>query len=308
VSPTLSIVTPFYNESAAIDAYFDGLRRTLDGVDYEVVCVNDGSVDDTLARLVEQARRDPRIVVVDLSRNFGKEAALTAGIDVARGDAVVPLDADLQDPPEVIHELVARWREGYEVVVAHRRDRSTDSLAKRATAAAFYRVHNLISHPQIPENVGDFRLMDRRVVDVLKTLPERQRFMKGLFAWVGFRTATVDYVRARRSAGKSRFSSWRLWNFAVEGMTSFSSAPLRIWTYVGSLVSFLAFIYGSFIVIRVLVQGVDTPGYASLLVAILLLGGIQLIGIGVLGEYLGRVYAETKQRPVYVVRQVIRSE
>ena len=309
--PMLSIVTPFFNEAQSICPYFSALQQSLEnvsGLSYEIVCVNDGSSDATLHRLLEMSQQDRRVVVVDLSRNFGKEAALTAGLDVARGKAVIPFDADLQDPPEVIPRLIEAWRRGAEVVVARRVDRSADSWAKRQSAAAFYRLHNWISEPRIPANVGDFRLMDRVVVDAIRRMPERQRFMKGLFAWVGFDTAVVDYSRPPRVAGGSRFSAWKLWNLALEGLTSFSTAPLRVWAYVGFVVSSLAFIYGIFIIGLVLIRGVDVPGYASLLVAILLLGGVQLIGIGVLGEYVGRIYAESKQRPVYVIRRIFGRE
>jgi glycosyltransferase involved in cell wall biosynthesis len=237
-----------------------------------------------------------------LSRNFGKEAALTAGIDAARGDAVIPIDADLQDSPELIVRLVEEWKRGFEVVLAKRADRRADSFAKRLTALLFYKVHNSISEPVIPENVGDFRLMDRKVVDAIKQLPERRRFMKGIFAWVGFRSTTIEYVRDPRIAGASRFSAWKLWNLALEGITSFSTAPLRIWTYLGLAVASLAFVYAGFIVMRTVIHGIDVPGYASLLAITLFLGGIQLIGLGVLGEYLGRVYSEAKQRPIYIVR------
>jgi glycosyltransferase involved in cell wall biosynthesis len=270
--------------------------------DYEVVCVNDGSGDGTLEALLAMRALRPHVRVVDLSRNFGKEAALTAGIDAARGDAVIPIDADLQDSPELIATLVQEWTRGFDVVLARRVNRRADSFAKRLTAFLFYKVHNAISEARIPENVGDFRLMDRKVVDAIKQLPERRRFMKGIFAWVGFRSATIEYARDPRIAGKSRFSGWKLWNLALEGVTSFSTAPLRIWTYLGLAVAALAFFYAVFIVVRTAMYGIDVPGYASLLVVTLFLGGIQLIGLGVLGEYLGRVYSEAKQRPIYIVR------
>jgi glycosyltransferase involved in cell wall biosynthesis len=272
------------------------------GESFEFVCVNDGSGDATLDVLLSFARRDSRIKILDLSRNFGKEAALTAAIDHASGDAVIPIDADLQDPPELIPEMVAKWREGYEVVAAKRVDRSSDSFIKRFTAQLFYRFHNKISRPTIPENVGDFRLMDRRVVDALKTLHEYHRFMKGLFAWVGFKTCTLEYTRHSRTAGKSKFNGWRLWKFALEGITSFSTLPLTIWLYLGSLISLCAFCYGTFIFLRTLIFGVELPGYASSICLILLFGGLQLLGIGILGEYIGRTYIESKQRPVYIVR------
>ncbi len=239
------------------------------------------------------------------SRNFGKEAALTAGLDEAHGEAVIPIDADLQDPPELIPTLISHWREGYEVVLAKRSDRLSDGFLKRKTAGLFYRLHNHISDTAIPENVGDFRLIDRAVVTALHALPERRRFMKGLFAWVGFKTATVEYARATRVAGKTKFGGWRLWNFALEGITSFSTIPLRVWTYLGTSFAVIGFLYALFIIVRVLVFGKDTPGFASLLVAILFLGGVQLIGIGVIGEYIGRIYIESKQRPIYIVRNRI---
>ena len=302
----VSIVVPFCNEGEGVESFFHALMPVLDGVPavrFEVVCVDDGSRDDTLIQLVALAGRDARLHVIELSRNFGKEAALTAGIDSARGDAVIPIDADLQDPPELIPILIGEWQKGAEVVLAQRTDRSADSFIKRRTAAWFYRFHNRMSSVKIPENVGDFRLIDRIVVDALRQLPERQRFMKGLFAWVGFKTASVGYTRQARVAGASKFSGWRLWNFALEGITSFSTAPLKIWTYVGSVGAALTFLYATFIVLRTLIHGVDIPGYASLLVAVLFFGSLQLISVGVLGEYIGRIYLETKQRPSYLVRR-----
>jgi glycosyltransferase involved in cell wall biosynthesis len=256
-----------------------------------------------LAQLLQLVERDRRVRVLELSRNFGKEAALTAGLDASRGDAVVAMDADLQDPPALIGRLIEEWSRGADVVLARRSDRSADSLLKRITAGLFYRIHNRLSSVQIPDNVGDFRLIDRTAVEALKALPERQRFMKGLFAWIGFRTATVDYARRPRASGSTKFSGWRLWNFALEGITSFSTAPLRVWTYIGALGALLTFLYALFIIARVLILGVDVPGYASLLVAVLFLGSLQLLSVGLLGEYIGRVYLEAKQRPVYVVRR-----
>ena len=305
-SGLISIVVPFHDEAPGIDAFYDELSRALAALAayrFEVICIDDGSTDATLERLLELVARDARFRVLELSRNFGKEAALTAGIDAARGRAVVAMDADLQDPPALITRLIDEWRRGAEVVLAHRTDRSADSFLKRSTAQAFYRLHNTLSTVQIPENVGDFRLLDRAAVDALKRLPERQRFMKGLFAWIGFRTATVDYARNARAAGASKFSGWRLWNFALEGFTSFSTMPLRVWTYVGAIGALLTFLYAVFITLRTLILGIDVPGYASLLVAILFLGSLQLLSIGLLGEYIGRVYLETKQRPVYIVRR-----
>jgi polyisoprenyl-phosphate glycosyltransferase len=301
----LSLVVPFYNEEEMISTFFDAtlpVLESLDGLTFEIVCVNDGSRDDTLNLLLARARTDGRIRVIDLTRNFGKEAALSAGLDEAQGGVVVPFDADLQDPPAVIRQLVEKWREGYDVVLARRSSRDSDSFMKRKTASLFYRMHNAVCDTHIPDNVGDFRLITREVTDALKQLPETRRFMKGLFAWVGYRTAVVEYVREPRAAGKTKFSGWKLWNFALEGFTSFSTLPLRVWTYIGSAVAMTAFFYAAFLIARTLIQGVAVPGYASILTVILLLGGVQLIGIGVLGEYIGRIYAESKKRPVYLVR------
>lgn len=305
--PLVSIVCPFYNEGAGVDTFYNAMTASLNACnacDFELVCVDDGSTDDTLLRLVALTQRDARVQVIELSRNFGKEAALTAGIDAARGDAVIPIDADLQDPPEMIPELIAAWQQGADVVLARRTDRSSDSLLKRKTAEAFYRFHNRVSDLKIPENVGDFRLMDRKTVDALAKLPERQRFMKGLFAWVGFKTVTLDYTRNPRTEGQSKFSGWKLWNFALEGITSFSTAPLKIWMYVGLVGAIITFCYGAYIVLHTLISGIDVPGYASLLVSILFFGSLQLIGLGVLGEYIGRIYLESKQRPTYLIRQI----
>ncbi len=301
-----SIVVPFYNEGEGVEHFYRAVLPILDGVPgvrFEVVCVDDGSRDDTLPELIALVDRDARFRVVELSRNFGKEAALTAGIDAARGDAVIPIDADLQDPPELIPTLISEWQKGAEVVLARRTDRSADSFVKRKMAEQFYRFHNRLSSVKIPENVGDFRLMDRIVVDALKSLPERQRFMKGLFAWVGFKTVTVGYARNPRAVSKTKFSGWELWNFALEGITGFSTAPLKIWTYIGGVGATITFFYAIFIILRTIIHGVDVPGYASLLVAVLFIGSLQLISVGVLGEYIGRIYLETKQRPSYLVRR-----
>ena len=302
----ISILCPCYNEEAVLPLFFRRVTAVMEetGEPFEIVCVNDGSRDGTLDILKAQADRDSRVKVVDLSRNFGKEAALTAALDHSSGDAVIPIDADLQDPPELIGKMIEKWREGWEVILARRADRSSDSWLKRITALMFYRVHNAISNPHIPENVGDFRLMDRCVVEALGCLKETHRFMKGLFAWAGFKTYTLDYTRETRAAGTTKFNGWRLWKLAVEGITSFSTAPLTIWFYVGSVTAFGAFLYGLYIFLRTLIFGVDLPGYASQICLILFFGGLQLLGIGILGEYVGRTYMESKRRPVYVVREV----
>lgn len=302
----ISIVVPFYNESSGVNYFYEAISAVINPIssfDFEVICIDDGSRDDTLQKLIYIATQDKRFRVLEFSRNFGKEAALTAGIDASLGHAVIPIDSDLQDPPELIPVLIEEWKKGAEVVLAKRTDRNTDFFLKRKSAEWFYRLHNRLSDLEIPENVGDFRLMDRNVINALKNLPERQRFMKGLFAWVGFKTTTVNYSRNKRIAGNTKFSGWKLWNFALEGITSFSTAPLKLMTYTGITLTLLTFLYAITIITRTLIFGVDVPGYASLLVAILFLGGLQLIGIGILGEYIGRIYMESKQRPTYVVRK-----
>ncbi|SAL59088.1 glycosyltransferase [Caballeronia humi] len=304
-TPLLSLIVPCYNEQEVLPEFMRRVLpvlQALPGMNYELVFVNDGSRDDTLDLLIGIAREHDYVRVVDLSRNFGKEAAMTAGIDEARGDVVVPFDADLQDPPEVIPKLVAKWREGFDVVIARRVDRSSDTYLKRKSASLFYKFHNTISDIDLPENAGDFRLMSRDVVNALQRLTESRRFMKGLFAWVGFKTAIVEYTRQSRAAGKTKFSGWRLWNFALEGVTSFSTLPLRVWTYFGFVTAFAALSYAAFMLIRTLIFGNPVPGYASIVTILLFLGGVQLIGIGVVGEYIGRIYIESKQRPVYLVQ------
>lgn len=309
----LSLVVPVKDEDAAIAAFvarvtpiLDGLLLSADGAPaWEILFVDDGSTDATLACIAAAHARDGRVRAVSLSRNFGKEAALSAGLDHARGRAVVPIDVDLQDPPEVIGAMLAKWRGGYEVVYGVRRDRRTDSFPKRLTADLYYRAHNYLSDDKIPEHAGDFRLLDRKVVDVIRRMPERNRFMKGLFAWSGFRQAAVEYDRAPRTVGTTKFRGWKLWTLAVDGITSASTLPLRVWSYVGVVIAFLAFLYAVFLIVRTTLLGIDLPGYASLMVAILFFGGLQLISLGVLGEYVGRILVEAKARPIYVVRQTI---
>ena len=305
----ISIVAPFFNEELAVQHFYEAIKEIFNSLPnyvLELVCVDDGSSDGTLSQLVLLAKQDARIQVIEFSRNFGKEAALSAGIDFSTGDAVIPIDVDLQDPPGLIPEMISLWERGAEVVLAKRVDRSSDTALKRVTASLFYRFHNFLSSEvQLPENVGDFRLMDRLVVDALKRLPERRRFMKGLFAWVGFKTVSIDYVRASRTVGNSKFSGWKLWNFALEGITSFSLIPLKVWTYIGMLGAIFAFFYAIFVIIKTLIFGIDLPGYASLLVVTLFFGSLQLISLGIIGEYIGRIYFESKGRPLYIVRNRI---
>jgi glycosyltransferase involved in cell wall biosynthesis len=303
--PTLSLVVPMFNESANVDHLFTRLTEVLDGLDvsWEIVCVDDGSRDDTVARTVEHHRRDPRIKIVELSRNFGKELALTAGLRHTAGRAVVMIDADLQHPPEAIAEMLAKWREGFEMVIAVRRDRETESALKRVNAQAFYWLFSRISEVTLPRGAGDFRLLDRKVVDVLNAMPEHTRFMKGLYAWVGFKQCNIPYDVAPRVAGATKFNAFKLWRLALDGITSFTSVPLKVWTVMGFLAAAFALLYGFVFIIKTLILGIDVPGYPSLIVAIMFFSGVQLISLGVIGEYLGRVFSEVKSRPLYVVRE-----
>jgi polyisoprenyl-phosphate glycosyltransferase len=302
----LSVIVPAYNEAEALPEFHRRLSAVFGRLDLrcEVIYVNDGSRDDTQNVINRLCKEDARAACVELSRNFGKEIAMTAGLDYAQGDAVVIIDADLQDPPELIVEFVQRWREGYDVVYARRTSRSGETWLKKATAAAFYRVIQSVSRVQIPADTGDFRLMSRRAVDALLQLREHHRFMKGLFAWIGFPHIAVDYQRDPRTAGETKFNYWKLWNFALEGITSFTIAPLKIATYVGLLTAALSFVYGALIIYQTLAYGNPVAGYPSLIVVVLFLGGLQLFFIGIIGEYVGRIYGETKQRPLYVVQHV----
>lgn len=301
----LSIIVPFYNEQNNIDHLFSRLFAVLPSLElnYEIVCINDGSQDNTLERLIDYHQHYEMIKVINLSRNFGKEIALSAGIDYASGDAVIPIDADLQDPPELISNLVEKWQEGYDVVSATRRLRQGESWFKKFTADAFYRIIEKISQVPIPRNTGDFRLLDRKVVNSLKQMPERNRFMKGLFAWVGYKQTFVEYDREPRFHGDTKWNYWKLWNFALDGITSFSLLPLKVWTYIGVTISLISLFYALYLVIKTIILGIDLPGYASLMVAVLFLGGIQLITLGIIGEYLGRIFMEVKERPLYFVRE-----
>jgi len=303
--PEISVVAPFYNEALNVEQFFTRMLPVLEklGCNYEIICVNDGSRDDTLDRLLDFHERNASIKVVNLSRNFGKDIALSAGLDFSSGAAVIPIDSDLQDPPELIEAMLEKWREGFDVVYATRRSRQGESWLKRGTARLFYRSLNKLTGIHVPPNTGDFRLLDRRVVNALNELPERTRFMKGLFAWVGYKQTSVLYDRDARHAGSSKWNYWQLWNFALDGITSLSTAPLRVWSYIGVAISLVSFVYAGFLVLRTIVLGIDVPGYASLMVVILFLGGIQLTTLGVIGEYLGRIFNEVKRRPLYLVRE-----
>ncbi|MGQ3902950.1 glycosyltransferase family 2 protein [Mixta calida] len=298
----ISLVVPVFNEEDAIPIFYQAVRKELPEYEVEIVFINDGSKDSTESIINALAVSDPLVKPLSFTRNFGKEPALFAGLEHATGDAVIPIDVDLQDPIEVIPQLVAKWQEGADVVLAKRTDRSTDGHLKRKSAEWFYRLHNKISSPKIEENVGDFRLMSRETVEHIKLLPERNLFMKGILSWVGGRVEVVEYTRAERVAGATKFNGWKLWNLALEGITSFSTFPLRIWTYIGLIVAGLSFLYGAWMIFNTLAFGNPVRGYPSLLVSILFLGGVQLIGIGVLGEYVGRIYTEVKQRPRYIIK------
>ena len=301
--PKLSIVCPVYNESTVIKLFLETLIPVLQksGETYEVIFINDGSSDDTLHVLQTAKTQYPTMRIINFSRNFGKEAALTAGLDVSRGDAVIPIDVDLQHPPELILEFLDKWREGYDVVAGKRLSRTGEHPLKKLSARLFYDIHNKISDIEIPSDIGDFRLMSRKVVDAVKQLPENQRFMKGIFAWVGFKTAIVEYYQEERAGGESSFNGWKLWNFALDGITSYSTVPLRIWFYIGIMVSLFSFLLGAAMVIEGLVYGIEVPGYISTITMILFLGGIRLMGIGILGEYIGRLFSEAKRRPIYII-------
>ncbi|NWC44779.1 glycosyltransferase family 2 protein [Pseudomonas edaphica] len=303
----ISLVVPLYNEEQAVDGFYRAARQEplLRNHTVEIVFINDGSTDRTAERVHALAMADSDVMLINFSRNFGKEAALFAGLEYATGDAVIPMDVDLQDPVEVIPQLLAEWQNGADVVLAKRRNRASDGYLKRHSASLFYHLLNRIAYTHIEENVGDFRLMDRKVVDVIKALPEQQLFMKGVLSWAGFTVAIVEYDRAPRATGQSKFNAWKLWNLALDGITSFSTLPLRLWSYIGGCISLVALVYAGFLIVDKVLFGNDVPGYPSLMTAILFLGGVQLIGIGILGEYVGRIYMEAKHRPRYVVKDKV---
>ncbi len=305
-NPLVSLVVPVFNEQEAVPVFLSRLATDVHLPDarIEVIFVNDGSTDATLPVLLDITTARPDVRLVNLSRNFGKEAAMTAGLDQAQGDCVVLIDVDLQDPPGLIAEFLSQWRAGYDIAYGLRTSRSGDSRLKAATAGAFYAWFNRIADTAIPPNVGDFRLLDRRVVQALRALPERGRFMKGLFAWVGFPSIGIAFERPPRAVGTSSWNYWRLWNFALEGFVGFSTAPLKIWTYVGGLIACGAVLYALLVLIRVLFVGVDVPGYASMILVLLLGLALNLISLGMIGEYIGRLFVEVKGRPIYIVEGV----
>jgi glycosyltransferase involved in cell wall biosynthesis len=302
-----SVVVPVYNEETGLDAFHARLATTMQalGEDWEALYVNDGSVDGSLAVLRELRTRDRHVALLNLSRNFGKEIALTAGLDHAQGEAIIVIDADLQDPPEIIPQLVAGWRSGCDMVYAQRRKREGETWLKRTTATWFYRTMKHTGRVALPSDAGDFRLMSRRVVDAVLLMREQHRFMKGMFAWVGYPSMAVVYDRAPRHSGTTKWNYWKLWNLALEGITSFTVMPLKIATYLGLVVAFLALVYFAYIVGLTLLYGNPVAGYPSLLAVVLFLGAVQMITLGIIGEYLGRIFNETKGRPLYLVENYV---
>lgn len=301
----VSLVVPVFNEEETIPVFYKSVReyKPFSDYDIEIIFINDGSSDKTESIISSLSLADNNVKAINFTRNFGKEPALFAGLESSTGDVIIPIDVDLQDPINVIPRLIQRWKNGAEVVLAKRIDRKCDGRMKRKSAEWFYRIHNKISEPVIEENVGDFRLMSREVVDNIKLLPERNLFMKGILSWVGGKVDVVEYNRAERIAGTSKFNGWKLWNLAIEGITSFSTLPLRIWAYLGFFVATLSFLYGTWMILDKIIWDNPVAGYPSIIVSILFLGGVQLIGIGVLGEYIGRIYIETKCRPRYIVKK-----
>ncbi len=304
---TVSLIIPVYNEEETITYFLEKIDIIINNIDYsfEIIFIDDGSKDRTLETLLKARQKDSRIKILELSRNFGKELAMAAGFHAASGDAVVPMDVDLQDPPELLSDFLRKWEEGYDVVLGVRRQRKSDTKFKRVTARLFYKIFNILCGKRLVPNVGDYRLMSRAALDALNSLPERVRFTKGLYAWVGFKQARVEYDRMSRVAGSSKWNAWKLWNFALDGITSFSTLPLRIWSYLGMIIALFGFGYAVLLIMRKLLFGADVPGYTSIMVVMLLLGGLILISLGIIGEYLGRIFEEVKGRPLFVVRRYI---
>lgn len=308
LKPDISIVVSMYNEEESLKIFFTEIKKViakLKSYTYEIIAIDDGSTDKTYALLEQYAKKDAHLKIIKFSRNFGKEYGLMAGLRYCQGKAVIPIDVDLQDPPELIIEFVKKWQAGYDMVYGIRNDRQSDSFFKRWTANLFYKIYNLMTRSPIPYNAGDYRLLDRKVVDAVLSLKERNVFMKGIFGWTGFKSIGIPYTRQKRSSGVSKWNYWKLWNFALDGITASTTLPLRIWSYLGSILSLTAIMYAFYIIIRTIVRGTDVPGYASLLVFILLLGGIQMIILGILGEYIGRIFIEVKNRPIYIIEKKV---
>lgn len=302
-NPLLTLIIPIYNEEESIELFYNRGIEVLENQDFrfEFLFIDDGSTDKSINKLQDLSISDNRVKFIKLSRNFGKEAALTAGLDAVNSDAIIPIDVDLQDPLEVILEFFTKWQQGFDVVYGLREERVEDSAVKRITANWFYKLFNKFSDVKMPENAGDFRIMDRKVVEALRLLPENTRFMKGLFSWVGFKSTSHTYSRPKRIAGTTKWSHWKLWNFALDGIFGFSTTPLRLWSYLGGVIAICSFLYASILIVRTTIYGISVPGYASLMVVVLFLGGLQLLSIGIIGEYIGRLMTEAKHRPIYIV-------
>lgn len=309
--PDVSLIVSMYNEEESLKVFFEEIEKVMKKIpeySYEIVCIDDGSKDDTYAMLCQYAKKNKRIRVIKFSRNFGKEYGMMAGLKFCRGDAAIPMDVDLQDPPELIIKFIEKWKEGYDMVYGIRSDRQSDTFLKRMTAKLFYKIYNLMTRSPIPYNAGDYRLIDRKVINAILSLKERNIFMKGVFGWTGFKSTGIKYTRQKRYAGHSKWNYWKLWNFALDGITASTTFPLRIWTYLGTLLSVTGMFYAVYIIIRTIMNGIDVPGYASLLVFILVLGGIQMIILGILGEYIGRIFIEVKNRPLYIIDEKVNIE
>lgn len=306
--PDLSVIVSMYNEEDSLKSFFTEIQKVLNSLkkySYEIVCIDDGSTDKTFSLLMQYAKKDEQIKVIKFSRNFGKEYGMMAGLKYCRGRAAIPIDVDLQDPPELIERFVEKWEQGYDMVYGIRKDRQSDTFLKRMTAKMFYKIYNLMTRSPIPYNAGDYRLLDRKVINAILSLRENNIFMKGIFGWTGFKSVGIKYTRQKRVAGESKWNYWKLWNFALDGITASTTLPLRIWSYLGTLLAMSGMAYALYIIIRTIIKGIDVPGYASLLVFILVLGGIQMIILGIIGEYIGRIFMEVKNRPLYIVEEKV---
>ena len=302
---TLCVIAPIYNEESNIILFYNKIKSVLEctDLDWKILFINVGSSDKSEQILLELCKNNNKTQLLNFTRNFGKESALTAGLDYANSDAVIPIDTDLQDPPELILEMIKYWQKGFDIVYARRASRKGESFLKIITARLFYRFINSFSDISIPKNVGDYRLLSKNVVDDINKMREKNRFMKGIFSWVGYPSKEILFVRDERNSGESSFNFFKLFNFALDGITSFSVAPLRLFFYLGLLIMFLSFSYAGFIIITTLLYGANIPGYASLLVVVLFLGGLNLFAIGVVGEYVSRIYQESKGRPIYLIKK-----
>ncbi|CAK6537985.1 MAG: Glycosyltransferase involved in cell wall bisynthesis [Candidatus Midichloria mitochondrii] len=305
----ISIIVPVHNEEESIEPFIDNILTVLNKLtdNFEIIFINDGSSDQTLKKIITQRERLPQIKAIDLSRNFGKEAAITAGLDYASGEAVVPIDVDLQDPPTLLEGMVQKWQEGFDIVFAKRVKRNKDSFFKKKTATAFYWLWNKVADTQIPVNVGDYRLLDKKVVLVLRQIREKNRFMKGIFAWVGFKSSVIEFERPERFSSTTSFNFIKLYKLALDGILAFTSAPLKIWMYIGFIISISSFFTIIYLITRTVIHGVDVPGYASIMITVLFMGGINLFSLGIMGQYLARIYDEVKNRPIYLINKIYES-